>query len=263
MRARNIKPSFFMNEELAELDAGCRLLFIGLWCLADREGLLKYRPKRIWAELFPYNQTFEPLVAPWLHKLMALDFLGFWYDKHDNVVLIEILNFSKHQRPHQREKASELKPLTDGLRLGVSKDSPRCPDTGYLIPDTGYLNTSCPELEESSTEPDATLSPKPNPLLSIPLNKRNTFFDIFQEDVDEWQDTFPGVDVIASLKKARQWSVDNPNRRKTKSGIRRHLSTWLDREQNQAKSHVRPAGTQKASTMSPKEKRALQLLGKA
>ena len=46
-RARNIKPAFFKNELLAELDAFDRLLFIGLWCLADREGRTEDRPKRI------------------------------------------------------------------------------------------------------------------------------------------------------------------------------------------------------------------------
>ncbi len=51
MRARGIKPAFFKNEELAELGTVAQLLFIGLWCLADREGRLEDRPKRIGAEV--------------------------------------------------------------------------------------------------------------------------------------------------------------------------------------------------------------------
>src|SRR5437764_1366213 len=54
-RIRTIKPSFFKNEELAELPVAARLLFIGLWCLADCEGRLEDRPKRIKVELFPYD----------------------------------------------------------------------------------------------------------------------------------------------------------------------------------------------------------------
>lgn len=54
-RARNIKPGFFANEDLAECDPLARLLFAGLWCLADREGRLEDRPKRIRAELLPYD----------------------------------------------------------------------------------------------------------------------------------------------------------------------------------------------------------------
>ena len=38
-RSRNIKPGFFKNEHLAECQPLARLLFIGLWTLADREGL--------------------------------------------------------------------------------------------------------------------------------------------------------------------------------------------------------------------------------
>ena len=44
-RARNIKPSFFMNENLAECDPLARILFVGLWTLADRDGRLEDRPK--------------------------------------------------------------------------------------------------------------------------------------------------------------------------------------------------------------------------
>jgi len=36
MRARNIKPGFFSNEDLAECSPWSRLCFAGLWLLADR-----------------------------------------------------------------------------------------------------------------------------------------------------------------------------------------------------------------------------------
>lgn len=55
MRARNIKPGFFKNEDISECSPSARLLFIGLWMLADREGRLEYRPKRWKGELFPYE----------------------------------------------------------------------------------------------------------------------------------------------------------------------------------------------------------------
>ena len=53
MRARNIKPGSFKNEDLCEIEPLGRLVLIGLWCVADREGKLEDRPKRIKAELFP------------------------------------------------------------------------------------------------------------------------------------------------------------------------------------------------------------------
>ena len=68
-RARNIKPGFFKNEELAECSLAARLCFPGLWLLADREGRLEDRPKRIKGELFPFD-TFE--VGPLLDELPEL-----------------------------------------------------------------------------------------------------------------------------------------------------------------------------------------------
>ena len=52
-RIRSIKPEFFLDEELAELSPLTRLLFVGLWTLADCEGRLEDRPKRIRAQLHP------------------------------------------------------------------------------------------------------------------------------------------------------------------------------------------------------------------
>lgn len=52
-RARNIKPAFFQNPELVELRYEVRLLFIGLWTMADKSGRLEDRPKKIKMELFP------------------------------------------------------------------------------------------------------------------------------------------------------------------------------------------------------------------
>jgi len=54
-RARNIKPGFFQNDELGDLDPITRLLFIGMWTIADFKGCIEYRPKRIKAQLLPYD----------------------------------------------------------------------------------------------------------------------------------------------------------------------------------------------------------------
>ena len=42
-RARNIKPGFFKNELLVGLPYEYRLLFIGLWTIADRDGRFEDR----------------------------------------------------------------------------------------------------------------------------------------------------------------------------------------------------------------------------
>ena len=68
-RARNIKYSFFVNDELAEIDPIGRLFFIGLWTLADYKGELIWRDKKIKAELLPYDNCDVKKIAINLSKL--------------------------------------------------------------------------------------------------------------------------------------------------------------------------------------------------
>ena len=56
-RSRNIKPGFFQNEDLQELDFATRLFFIGLWTEADKEGRLEDRPKKLKNALFPADDV--------------------------------------------------------------------------------------------------------------------------------------------------------------------------------------------------------------
>ena len=102
-RARNIKPAFFMNDELAEIDPLGRLLFIGLWTIADREGRLEDRPARIKVETIPYDNCD---VDELLNELAKRDFIRRY--EVDGVRYIQVTNFSKHQNPHRNERQSEI-----------------------------------------------------------------------------------------------------------------------------------------------------------
>lgn len=104
MRARNIKPGFFANELLAECDLAARLLFIGLWCIADREGRLEDRPARIKAQLFAYE---DHKVDPLLEQLSARGFIV-RYEAPCGTRLIQIEGFVRHQNPHHREAPSKF-----------------------------------------------------------------------------------------------------------------------------------------------------------
>ena len=107
MRARNIKPGFFQNDELAELPFAGRLLFVGLWCVADREGRLEDKPKKIRGLVFPYDDfNGEFTVNDLLDELEHRGFIRRYMADGRKLILVE--NFSKHQAPHHTEKKSEL-----------------------------------------------------------------------------------------------------------------------------------------------------------
>lgn len=107
-RARLIKPAFFQNEILGDMTPLTRLLFIGLWTIADREGRLADRPKRIKAQLLSYDDVTSDDADKMLNELQDSGFI-LRYESGDNWY-IQIVSFLKHQNPHCKEKASEIPP---------------------------------------------------------------------------------------------------------------------------------------------------------
>jgi hypothetical protein len=135
MRARNIKPSFFKNDILAQCEYSARLVFIGLWTLADREGRLEYRPKKIKAEILPYDDC---KILDVLDQLKRHGFIQI-YDVEDNTY-IQVVNFTKHQHPHVKESASSI-PAPDEHQTRPVQERPLT-ESLLLIPDTPLLNPS-------------------------------------------------------------------------------------------------------------------------
>lgn len=52
-RIRTIKPEFFTSEDIVSLSPLARLLYIALWCEADKEGRLVWKPKTFKMRYFP------------------------------------------------------------------------------------------------------------------------------------------------------------------------------------------------------------------
>jgi len=156
-RARNIKPGFYKNEDLAECSIWARFIFPGLWMLADREGRLEDRPKRIKGELLPFDsQDVDPL----LNELQALGFLVRY--RSEDGAFIQISKFSTHQNPHYSEKASVIKPP----ELPEST-----PHQGGNKPGTLRENSEkTPPIKRGSQPPDSLIPDSlipdsPNPLV--------------------------------------------------------------------------------------------------
>jgi hypothetical protein len=92
-RIRTIKPEFFLDDELAELPPLTRLLFIGLWTLADCEGRLEDRPKRIKAQILPFDEEDTDAM---LQTLNNSDFIQRYTVAGKRYLTVR--NFKKHQR---------------------------------------------------------------------------------------------------------------------------------------------------------------------
>lgn len=153
-RARNIKPQFFTNDELSELPPLARLLFIGLWTIADFKGCFEYKPKRLKVQLLPYDDCdIEQLVS-------ALDksrFISIY--SVQGQTFGKVLNFNKHQNPHknEKEKGSDIPDIyqndaenvmfsdnLEDIEINHDQNGSDRADSLNLIPDSCSLITDTP-----------------------------------------------------------------------------------------------------------------------
>lgn len=108
-RIRTIKPEFFTSEDIVALSPFARLLFIAIWCEADRDGRLIWKPKTFKMRYLPADQLdinllCEELVIGGLVRLYGEG-------------LAYIPTFLKHQHINPREAESKLpNPDASGTR---------------------------------------------------------------------------------------------------------------------------------------------------
>jgi DnaD/phage-associated family protein len=143
-RKRDLRPSFFSNEYLAELPFEARLLFAGLWTIADRRGRLEDRPIRIKGALFPYDNI---NVDDLLQSLADSDDKFITRYIVDGKKYIQINNFEKNQHIHKDEVESTIPspsehqpvvveaPLDSGGCIKPQPDEhhPNTPSSFYLL----------------------------------------------------------------------------------------------------------------------------------
>jgi hypothetical protein len=154
-RSRNIKPGFFTNDVLGELPALTRLLFAGIWTICDREGRLEDRPKKIRAEILPYDQCDAD------EMLTTLDKAGFIkrYEV-DGVKVIQVLAWTMHQNPHMKEAPSTLPVYVEHQTSTIQEQCSEqpLPERAGLIP--SLLIPDSLNLVPDSLSEDARAIPK-------------------------------------------------------------------------------------------------------
>ncbi len=117
-RIRSIKPGFFRNEDLGELSPWHRLAFAGLWCEADKAGRLEDRPKRLKANIFPYDDVDLEAI---LRDLVAAGFVRRYVV--DGQACLQVVHWTEHQRPRDDEPESRLPPPPGDGDAPPSRDS--------------------------------------------------------------------------------------------------------------------------------------------
>lgn len=229
MRSRNIKPGFFLNCELAEVDFATRLLFIGLWCYADREGRFEWKPKQIKAAIFPYdNVNIEKLLCNLMscHVITSNDGVGY------------IPHFKKHQHPHPHEAKSILPELPNKNNVIA------CHDNG--IPCQEDIRIKDVRINDIMIDDSSAIVVPVKP--SRPRTPKMSD--------DEWMlelknnVAYSGIDIDREIGKCQAWCMT-----KGKAISRPRILNWLNRAEKPFSGAIVPV-TRLSTFADAKEQRA-------
>ncbi len=88
--------------------------------------------------------------------------------------------------------------------------------------------TFCPEPERSAPGKDEKIA------ASFLLND-GSMYNVTENDVEKYQQLYPGIDCMQELRKIVGWCDSNPKNRKTRNGAKRFVNGWLSRAQDKAR----------------------------
>ncbi|SKA30896.1 hypothetical protein SAMN02745126_05046 [Enhydrobacter aerosaccus] len=126
-RIRTIKPEFFTSDDICALSPLARLLYVGLWCEADRAGRLVWMPRVFKRRYLPDDACdIETLSA----ELLGRGLVVLYGDG-----LAHIPTFSRHQHVNPREASSKLPSPDDDASSPASDASERAGDASERASD--------------------------------------------------------------------------------------------------------------------------------
>lgn len=145
-RIRTVKPEFWVDEKVVELDPWARLLFIGMWNFADDQGFIDFAPRRIKMQVFPGDLTD---VVPLIDELLKQGLIRAYQSPIGPV--LHVVNWSRHQRVDHAAKprfdVRALRPFdphdpSGNSREGVfgTTEQPNTSATCRCVPNTAPEN---------------------------------------------------------------------------------------------------------------------------
>lgn len=100
-RIRTIKPEFFTSEDIVSMTPLARLFYVSLWCEADREGRMEWKPGTFKMRYLPGDECDVPTLA---NELIDRGLIVLY--TVDGKQYAEIPTFTEHQVINNRESES-------------------------------------------------------------------------------------------------------------------------------------------------------------
>jgi hypothetical protein len=136
-----------------------------------------------------------------------------------------IVNYKKYRELRNSEERREYQRQWDRLYRGKSDKSDKSDRK------TTYTDTDKDKDKEKSKALAAQeTAPPPAIITWIPLRGGGQF-GVSASFIAELEPCYPAVDIPATLLEMRGWCLANPDRLKTKQGVKRFIGRWLKEEQ--------------------------------
>lgn len=150
-------------------------------------------------------------------------------------------SWGEHQRIQTKRSKFPEPPILPESRLFAAEDD--------ALQKVTVDHREKPPESESESKSEKTLSSTPKAgaepcdvstlaadpaAIKLPLDD-NTDYAVPQSFADEMAKLYPAVDVMQQLAAMRGWLIGNPTKRKTRTGIKRFITSWLAREQDRGR----------------------------
>ena len=210
MGNRILKESIRISRQIEALSYFEEVVFYRLITAADDYGVYSADPVMLARTLFPLRESVDrTMMAEALGHMEAVG-LVCRYSVEDKGEWLQIVSWAKHQRLRNSRR---VYPAPEDGTEGAPGDCP--------------AETDEPETEEG--EPEAEV--REIPVAELPL-KDGTDYAVTREEADEYAAAYPAVDVYQQLREMQAWCRANPQKQKTRSGIRAFIVRWLAGEQD-------------------------------
>ena len=229
MPNRIIKESICTSDSIASLSDFQESFFYRLIVNCDDYGRMDARPAILKARLYPLRErlTLKDIQSA-LRALADVGCVEVYLV--DGKPYLRLPSWEVHQQIRAKKSKypapdSDLQSQDSVCNQLISDD---CKCHRNPIQSESESESTRESESEDSPEPQAASVP---PVITFPLNTGEEF-PIFPAQVAEFESLYPAVDVMQELRNYRGWCLNNPKKRKTRSGIMRSVNTWLSREQD-------------------------------
>lgn len=230
MPNRIIKESIRTSDSINELSWFEECLFYRLIVSCDDYGRFDGRPAIIKGSCFPLKDGVTTNnIEKALSKLVSAGLVKRYVV--DGKPYLSLPTWEQHQSV--RAKKSKY-PSPDDVGMIVSENN-----CTHMQADVSVFENRNPNpIRESESYSEHARAETPlADVEAIPLND-GTEWKCSVSDYDEYVRLYPGVDVKKAFREMRSWSNSNPEKRKTRKGVKRFVNSWLSKEQNSG-SHTR------------------------